>query len=211
MARPAAQNQGAHLEAAVLRVLRSGRYIGGPEVAAFEKALAAYVGADHAVGTASGTAALHAVLLALGVGAGDEVVLPAYTFCATLEAVLHVGATPVLVDIDADHLLDVDAVAAATTARTRAVVAVHLFGRRASVPALRARVPAHVAIIEDSAQAFGPHRPEGCAACFSFFPAKVLGAAGDAGAVVTADGALGARVRAIVNPGREAGVSQTLG
>jgi len=220
MARPAAQNAPGEIEAAVVRVLRSGRYIGGPEVLGFESELAAHVGASHAIGTSSGSTALHAVLLALDIGPGDEVILPAHTFCATLEAILHVGATPVLVDVDDDFLMDLDAMAAALSVRTSAVIGVHLFGKSFSVADAKALLSNTASIlnaehrtpslIEDAAQAFGV-RPTGTAACYSFFPAKVLGAAGDAGAVVTDDGDLAAILHACINHGRRDGVSTVLG
>lgn len=215
MARPAAQNDAA-VEEAAMRVLRSGRYIGGPEVAGFEAELGKMVG-GHAVGTSSGSTALHAVLMALGVD-GGEVVLPAHTFCATLEAVVHAGATPVLVDVDEDFLIDVDALGEAVGASTRAVIAVHLFGRLAPIEAIQHRMVTAdtlstrhlIPLVEDSAQAF-PAPPRATAACYSFFPAKILGAAGDAGAVATGDGALAADLRARVNHGRRDGVSHALG
>lgn len=215
MARPAAQN-GAAVEEAVLRVLRSGRYVGGPEVTGFEAELGELLG-THVVGTSSGSTALHAVLLALGVS-GGEVVLPAHTFCATLEAVVHAGATPVLVDIDEDFLIDVDQLGEALGPRTKAVIAVHLFGAVSPVDRIENLLlnvdtlnAGHaIPVIEDTAQAF-PTPPQSNVACYSFFPAKILGAAGDAGAVAIRDGALADDLRTRVNHGRKGGVSERLG
>lgn len=196
------------IEAAVMTVLASGRYVGGPVVHRFEQALGARFG-RHAVGTSSGTTALHAALAAFGIGPGDEVVVPAYTFCATAEAVLHCGATPRFADVDRHGNLDPSAAEAALTDRTRALVAVHLFGRPAPVEAIGAVAAARgLHVVEDCAQAFGASSPRGDAgalgdaACFSFFPAKILGAAGDAGAVVSRDPDHAERVRLSINHGR---------
>ena len=184
------------LEQALLRVIRSGRFILGDEVAGFECSLAEYVGARHAVGVSSGTDALVCALLALGVGAGDEVVTTPFTFVATVEAVLRVGARPVFVDVELDRgQIDAERVESALTARTRAVLPVHLFGH----PALLGELP--VPVVEDAAQALGAKAGEravgtlGKVACFSFFPTKTLGGLGDAGALVTQDEALAERVR----------------
>ncbi len=177
------------IEAAALRVIASGRFIGGPEVEAFERELAAWIGARHAIGVSSGTDALLVTLMALGVGAGDEVVTTPFTFIATASAIARLGARPVFVDVDDETLnLDPAAAAAACTERTRAVIPVHLFGRPATLP--RIDVP----VIEDAAQAIGACAPAGEAATLSFFPTKNLGALGDAGAVVTDDDELAARI-----------------
>lgn len=178
---------------AVERVLRSGRYILGPEVSAFEEELAASLALPHAVAVSSGTDALLASLMALGVGPGDEVICPAFSFIATAMVIPRVGATPVFVDVEPDTLnVDPQRILDALTPRTKAVIAVHLFGRLVGLeevaPILRER---GVALIEDAAQAQGASRDGrgigswGDVACISYFPAKVLGAAGDAGAVVT--------------------------
>jgi dTDP-4-amino-4,6-dideoxygalactose transaminase len=179
-------------------VLDSGRLVLGPEVRAFEAESAAYLGAREAVGVANGTDALVLVLEALEVGAGDEVICPAFTFYATAEAVSRVGATPVFCDIDPITLtLDPEDVAAKVTARTRAIIAVHLFGRPAPLEALPARIP----VIEDAAQAFGARVGDrragsvGVAGTFSFFPTKNLFGLGDGGLVVSGDSELAARVR----------------
>ncbi|RMH36646.1 MAG: DegT/DnrJ/EryC1/StrS family aminotransferase [Deltaproteobacteria bacterium] len=179
------------LMAAVARVLDSGQFILGPEVDAFEAELAAAVGAAHAVGVSSGTDALLASLMALGVGPGDEVVTTPFTFFATAGAIARLGATPVFADIEPDTFnLDPDAAAAAITPRTRAVIAVNLFGRPADLPDAGG-----VPVVEDAAQSLGTGAPRGACATYSFFPAKVLGAFGDAGAVATGDADLADRVR----------------
>ncbi|NUT70594.1 DegT/DnrJ/EryC1/StrS aminotransferase family protein [Pseudarthrobacter sp. C4D7] len=184
-------------------VFSTASFIGGPAVADFEAAYASFVGAGHCVGVANGTDALELALRAGGVHHGGEVIIPANTFIATAEAVSRIGAVPVPVDVDPRYLLiDPDAVAAAVTARTQAIVPVHLFGQTAFVERL---VPiaqsSGAAIIEDAAQSqgatrFGAHAGTlGTAAGTSFYPGKNLGAAGDAGAVLTNDPALAARVR----------------
>ena len=179
-------------------VLERGQFILGPNVRAFEEEAAAYLGAREAVGVANGTDALVLVLDALGVGAGDEVVCPAFTFYATAEAIARRGATPVFADIDAATLnLDPADVARRITARTKAILAVHLFGR----PAPLADLPGDVPVVEDAAQAFGAAiggrrvGSLGVAATFSFYPTKNLFGLGDGGLVVTADGELAERVR----------------
>ena len=179
----------ADIDRAIARVLDSGVFIGGPEVKAFERELAAATGARHAVGVSSGTDALHAVFLALGVGPGDEVVTTPLTFLPTAGSAARLGARVVFADIDDDALtLDPRLAAAASGPRTRAVVPVHLFGRPAALPQVACP------IVEDAAQAIGAGRPAGAAAALSFFPTKNLGALGDAGAVLTDDAALADRL-----------------
>lgn len=188
---------------ALERVFATTAFVGGPEVAAFEREYAEYVGAAHCVGVANGTDAIELALRAVGVGTGDEVLLPANTFIATAEAVSHVGATPVLVDVDEEHLLiDPTRVEGAITDRTKAILPVHLFGQTAFVEELqRLADAAGVVLIEDAAQAQGARRrgrPAGSLgrlAATSFYPGKNLGAAGDAGAVTTDDPELAERVR----------------
>lgn len=188
---------------ALERVFATTAFVGGPEVAAFEREYAEYVGAAHCVGVANGTDAIELALRAVGVGPGDEVLLPANTFIATAEAVSHVGATPVLVDVDEEHLLiDPARVEGAITDRTKAILPVHLFGQTAFVEELqRLADAAGVVLIEDAAQAQGARRwgrPAGSLgrlAATSFYPGKNLGAAGDAGAVTTGDPELAERVR----------------
>ncbi|XXX75099.1 DegT/DnrJ/EryC1/StrS family aminotransferase [Sorangium sp. So ce134] len=187
------------LTAVFQSVVRSGRYILGPEVDAFESECAAYLGVRHAIGVSSGTDALLAALMALGIGAGDEVVCPAYTFFATAGAVHRTGARPVFADVlPGSFNLDPASLARALTARTRAVIAVHLFGARAPMDELLA-VAGSVPVIEDAAQAFGAERAGaiGLLGCFSFFPTKNLGAFGDGGLVTTDDGDLAERVRSL--------------
>jgi dTDP-4-amino-4,6-dideoxygalactose transaminase len=179
----------ADVDAAIARVLDSGVVIGGPEVSAFESLLAASVGVKHAIGTSSGTDALHVAYMALGVCPGDEIVTSPFTFFATAGSAARLGARIVFADID-DSTLVLDARAAATACSdlTRAVVPVHLFGQLAEIPV----VPC--AIIEDGAQSLGAGPPRGLAATLSFFPTKTIGALGDAGAVVSDDATFADRV-----------------
>ncbi|HEU0245739.1 MAG TPA: DegT/DnrJ/EryC1/StrS family aminotransferase [Gaiellaceae bacterium] len=183
------------LEERFSAVLESGRFIFGPEVEAFEREAAAFLGVPHAIGVANGTDALVLSLEALGIGRNDEVICPAFTFYATAEAIARVGATPVFADIDPLTLnLDPDDVAARITSRTKAVVAVHLFGRPAPLAELAAL---GLPLIEDAAQAFGADGIAGTGACstFSFFPTKNLFALGDGGLVTCLDDEVAERVR----------------
>ena len=187
--------------AVVTRVCDSQHFILGDEVEAFESELAAMLGVRHALAVSSGTDALLLSLMALGIGEGDEVITPVFSFFATAGVVARLGARPVFVDIDADTFnLDATKIRAAVTPRTRAIVPVHLFGLAADLDAVLAAA-AGVPVIEDAAQAIGAtyrNRPVGGlgdVGCFSFFPTKNLGAFGDAGAVVTNDEALAARAR----------------
>jgi dTDP-4-amino-4,6-dideoxygalactose transaminase len=174
-------------------VMASGAYVKGPQVAEFELSYAAWSGVRHCVGVGNGTDALELALRGVGVEPGNEVILPANTFIATAEAVVRIGATPVLVDVDDQHLLiDPDAVPAAVTDRSAAVVPVHLFGQVAPMERLlHAAAVAGLAVVEDAAQAHGatrhgrPAGTFGAAAGTSFYPGKNLGAYGDAGAVLT--------------------------
>lgn len=190
---------GPAVEAAALRVLRSGSYVRGAEGAALEAALAALHGRAHAVGVGSGTDALALALQALGVGPGDEVVVPAVSFFGTAAAVLAIGAVPVLADVLPDRpLLCPAAAAAAVGPRTRAVVPVHLYGDLAAAP-----VRPGLAVVDDLAQAIGRRPPGGAgrAAALSFYPTKALGAAGDGGMVLTDDPAVALAVRALGHQG----------
>jgi dTDP-4-amino-4,6-dideoxygalactose transaminase len=183
------------LEQRFSAVLESGRFIFGPEVEAFEREAAAFLGVPHAIGVANGTDALLLALEALGIGRGDEVVCPAFTFYATAEAIARVGATPVFADIDPVTLnVDPEDVAARIGPRTKAVVPVHLFGRPAALAELSAL---GVPILEDAAQAFGADGVARAGICstFSFFPTKNLFAVGDAGLVVSTDDDVAERVR----------------
>ncbi len=189
------------LRAAIERVLEDGRFILGPEVAAFEQELAAYLGAGEAVGVANGTEAITLALRALGVGPGDEVVVPSFTFYASAEAIPPTGATPVFCDVDpATFLATPEAVEAVLTPRTKAVVLVHLFGNVAPVEEVEAL---GVPVVEDTAQATGSRLGSrlagalGTIATFSFYPSKNLGALGDGGAIATGDPALDERVRTL--------------
>ena len=193
---------------AIDRVLERQVFIIGPETHAFEQEFAEYCGAAEAVAVSNGTTALELTLWALGVGPGDEVVTTAWTFWATGEAVLRLGARPVFVDVrEDDWTMDPAAVAAAVGPRTKAILPVHIFGHPADVPALAAAAPG-VPIVEDAAQAHGgsyhgrPVGSDAAAATFSFYPGKNLGAYGDAGAVITRDPAFAARVRALRDHGR---------
>lgn len=208
---------GRAISGAVSRVFATERFVGGREVAAFEEAWAAYCGTRYAVGTSSGTTALELTLRALGIGPGDEVIVPGNTFVATAEAVAFVGARPRFVDVDPETLLmDPDAAAAAIGRATRAIIAVHLYGQLADVEALqRLSALAGIALIEDAAQAHGATwrgrraGAFGLAGCFSFYPSKNLGAAGDAGAVVTDDPDLAASIRRLTDHGRAQGHPHT--
>jgi dTDP-4-amino-4,6-dideoxygalactose transaminase len=178
-------------------VLESGRFIFGPEVEAFEREAAAYLGVPHAIGVANGTDALVLALEAMGVGRGDEVVCPAFTFYATAEAIARVGATPVFADIDPVTLnLDSASVAERITERTKAIVPVHLFGRPAPLDELAAP---GVPLLEDAAQAFGAPgiATTGMCSTFSFFPTKNLFALGDGGLVACTDDAVADVVRTL--------------
>lgn len=182
---------GEAVRAAVDRVFASQRFVLGPEVEAFEQELAAFCGVAHAVGVSSGTDALLVSLMALGVGPGDEVITTAFSFIATAEVIVRLGAKPVFCDIDPRSFnLDPRAVTAALGPRTRAVLPVHLFGRVAALPD---GLPAPV--LGDAAQAIGAPLPAGQGACLSFYPTKNLGAAGDGGAVLTDDADFADRLR----------------
>ncbi|GAA3579290.1 DegT/DnrJ/EryC1/StrS family aminotransferase [Microlunatus spumicola] len=193
--------------AGLSEVFATTSFIGGKPVGEFELAYAEATGAAHCVGVANGTDAVELALRGVGVTAGGEVILPANTFIATAEAVSRIGAVPVLVDVDDEHLLiDPDLIAAAITDKTQAVVPVHLFGQVAPVERVLA-VVGDVPVVEDAAQSQGATRfgrfagSLAAAAGTSFYPGKNLGAAGDAGAVTTQDADLAARVRLIANHG----------
>ena len=192
------------LVAAAARVIRSGRYILGPEVEAFEQELAAACGVAHAIGVSSGTDALLAMLAAAGVGPGDEVVTSPFSFFATAGAIVRTGARPVFADVDPLTLnLDPAAAIAKLGPRTKAVVAVHIFGRCLPMAALEAACAARgIALLEDAAQAIGATGSDGrrvgartAGAALSFFPTKNLGGLGDGGAVLTDDAAFASTIR----------------
>jgi dTDP-4-amino-4,6-dideoxygalactose transaminase len=203
------------IEKDYLACLHAAAYVGGKPVTSFEQEWAAYCGRDYAVGVANGTDALQLTLTALGVGPGDEVVVPANTFIASAAAVVRAGAIPRFADVSDDTLLMTpDTLSEVVTPRTRAVMIVHLFGQVPDMDALLAVAEAAgIVAIEDAAQAHGAEwhgRRAGSfgeAACFSFYPGKNLGAFGDAGAVVTSRAELADRVRALANPGRSHGAA----
>lgn len=199
------------IRGAIDAVLAHGRFINGSEITDFEKAWAVYTGAAAAVGASNGTTALHAILACLGIGPGDEVIIPSHTFIATAESVRLTGATPVFADIDVETwTLDPADVEKRLSPRTRAIIPVHIYGAPANTEALNAIACAHnVYTIEDAAQGHGATLNGktvgslGFAAAFSFFPGKNLGAFGDAGAVTTIDEEFARKVRLYVNHGRE--------
>jgi dTDP-4-amino-4,6-dideoxygalactose transaminase len=190
-------------------VLASGAFVRGPQVGEFEREYAQFVGVRHCVAVGNGTDAIELALRALGLGPGDEVVLPANTFVATAEAVVRAGATPVLADVDSDHqLLDPVMAAAAVGPATRALVPVHLFGQTAPVELLTPLAREHdLFVVEDAAQSQGATRHGraagslGDVAATSFYPGKNLGAYGDAGAVLTDSDDIARRVRLLGNHG----------
>jgi dTDP-3-amino-3,4,6-trideoxy-alpha-D-glucose transaminase len=198
------------LAAAFARVLDADAFILGAEVDAFEREFAAYCEADHCIGVASGTAALTLALLAAGVGEGDEVIVPGHTFVASALGVLHAGATPVFCDVlDGSGLIDPEAVRAAISAHTAAIIGVHLYGQSCDMRALGGLADrAGLFLLEDAAQAhgarFGGRRTGslGTAAAFSFYPSKNLGALGDGGAICTNDAELARRARALRHLGQ---------
>lgn len=199
-----------HVLAEISELMDSGRFINGPQVAEFEASFAAYSQTAECVGAASGLDALRLALIAAGLEPGDEVIVPAQTFIATFEAVTQAGGLPVVVDVtDSDYNIDPVAAEAAVTARTRFVLPVHLYGQMADMRALGLMAMAKgISLLEDACQAHGAERDglragaESLAGAFSFYPAKNLGAMGDAGALVTDDTALAYRVRALREHGQ---------
>lgn len=204
------QTIASELEAAMLRVARSGRYILGPEVEDLEQEIARYCGTEYAVGVSSGSDALLVALMALDIGPGDEVLTTPYSFFATVGAISRVGARPVFVDIDPEtYNIDVTQARAALSTKTRAIIPVHLFGQCAAMNDLVA-VTDGIPIIEDAAQAIGAEingqraGSFGLCGTFSFFPSKNLGTLGDAGMVVTNDETFAERLRMLRNHGSQA-------
>lgn len=191
------------IDSAVLSTLESGHFILGPAVTKFEESVASYLGVDFGIGLASGTDALVLALRALNIGAGDEVIIPAYTFFATAGTVMSVGAKPVFVDVDPlSYQIDVSKLKSAITPKTKAIIPVHLYGHPAEMePILEIAREFNLKVIEDNAQGFGAEYQTkktgtfGDIGCLSFFPTKNLGAFGDAGMVVTNDPALAERMR----------------
>ncbi len=200
----------AEIEAALRPVLRSGRFVLGPQGEALEAECAAALGVEHAVAVGSGSDALRLILSALGIGPGGEVVTSAFSFVASATAVLHAGARPVFADVDPATLtVGAEEAAAAITPRTRAILTVHLYGLPAAMPALeRLAAGRGLVLLEDAAQAFGAQLDGravggfGTAAAFSFYPTKPLGAYGDAGLITTRDGELAAALRRHRNHGQ---------
>ena len=197
------------VRASLDRIFSTGAYILGKDVTAFEEDFARFIGVSHCIGVANGTDAIELVLRASNIGPGDEVLLPANTFIATALAVSRAGATPVLCDVDARYqLIDPARAAERRTPKTKAVIAVHLNGQLAPMEALQRALPG-VTLVEDAAQAQGAKRNGapiggvGIAAPTSFYPSKNLGAAGDAGAVLTRDDHLARRIRALRNYGSD--------
>jgi perosamine synthetase len=194
---------------AVAAVMRSGMLAQGGVVTEFEKEFAAYCGTSHGVGVNSGTAALHAALLALDIGPGDEVIVPSFTFIATATSVSMCGATPVMVDVEEGmYTIDPDSMLAAITPKTKAVIGVHLFGQPFALrPVLEICGDHELLLIEDCAQAHGAAYQGkrvggfGALGCFSFYPTKNM-TAGEGGMVTTDDAALAARIRRIINHGQ---------
>ncbi len=197
------------VDAAIARVIENTSFILGPEVRAFEASFAEYVGARSCIAVNSGTAALQLALMAAGIGSGDEVIVPSFTFFATAEAVSVLGATPVFVDIDpVSYTITAEAIERAITSRTRAIIPVHLYGQAADLdPILKLAAKHNLHAIEDAAQAHGAEYKGkrvgalGSAGCFSFYPSKNLGAYGEAGAVVTNDEGLATRLRLLRDHG----------
>lgn len=203
----------ADIDSAIRRVIETTAFINGPDVQSFEREFAEFCGAKHAVGVASGTAALQLAMLACGVGPGDEVITVSHTFCATAEAIAQLGARPVFVDIDPDtYTMDPSAAERAITPRTKAILPVHLYGLPADMDAIQSIARKHgLVVVEDAAQAHGASYKGrsvgamGDAACFSFYPGKNLGAYGDAGAVTTSNEAIARAVSALRDHGRAIG------
>lgn len=197
------------IDQAIREVVESCGFVGGRVLDAFEQDFARLCGTDHGVAAGSGTAALHTALLACGIGPGDEVITVAHTFGATVEAILHAGARPVFVDVDPDtYTMEPSQIEVAIIPRTRAILPVHLYGQCADMDAINAIAERHgLVVIEDAAQAHGAgvgKRPAGSMGdigCFSFYPAKNLGAFGDAGMLVTNDAEKAERARLIANHG----------
>jgi dTDP-4-amino-4,6-dideoxygalactose transaminase len=197
------------IDSGILEALEKTQFILGPNVSAFEKEAAAYLGVGHAVTVASGTDALHLALAAAGIGVGDEVITTPFTFIATAEAIRYVGATPVFVDIDPKSFnIDPGAIEAAITPKSRAVLPVHLFGQPADMPAIESVCTKHgLSIIEDCAQSFGAATGGrmtgslGAFGCFSFFPSKNLGCYGDGGMITTDSPELAEDLRILRNHG----------
>jgi len=199
------------IEAAIRAVCDSGRFVHGPDCRQFEADMATYCGTQYAVGCASGSDALLLALMAIGVGQGDEVILPSFTFFATASAVWRLGARPVFVDIEPDTFnIDPEKIEQAITPATRAIIPVHLFGRCAQMTAInQIAARCDLAVIEDAAQSIGAAYAGsragslGALGCFSFYPTKNLGAFGDAGMITTDDAQLAEKLRVLRDHGQQ--------
>ncbi len=199
------------IDSAISETLDQTAFIMGDRVRRFEREFAKYCGTSHGVGASSGTTALHLALVAAGVGPGDEVITVSHTFIATAEAILHCGAIPVLVDVDPEtYTMDPQRLEEVLTSATKAIIPVHLYGQCADMTAISAFASTHgLKVIEDAAQAHGAMWEGkmagaiGEAGCFSFFPGKNLGAAGDGGAVVTNNDQMAERMSSLANHGRQ--------
>ncbi len=192
------------------QIAQQGVFVGGPRVSAFEKAFAGYIGVGETIGVGNGTDAIFLALKALGIGPGDEVITAANTFVATVGAIHHTGATPVLVDCGPDYLMDLDQVKNSVTPRTKAIIPVHLYGRMVDLRTLVPWAAEHgIAVVEDCAQAAGARAHGrmagswGVMGCHSFYPDKNLGALGDGGAITTSSQELSAKLRKLRNHGGE--------
>ncbi|MBN1901539.1 DegT/DnrJ/EryC1/StrS family aminotransferase [Candidatus Sumerlaeota bacterium] len=199
------------IDEAIQNILENSQFIMGEPVKRFEEEFAAFCGVKYAIATSSGTTAIHLALIASGIGAGNEVIVPSHTFIATAEPICHCGAVPVFVDVDPDtYNMDANLLEAAITPRTRAIIPVHLYGQCAEMDIILEIARKHkLTVIEDCAQAHGakyksfPAGTLGDFACFSFFPGKNLGAYGDAGMVVTNNEEHATRLRLLTNHGRK--------
>lgn len=198
------------IDAAIKEVLSGGDFILRQQLLKFEDNIASFVGVDYAIGVNSGTDALHLSLLAAGVGTGDEVITVAHTFVATVAAIVHCGATPILVDVGEDFNMDVEQVEQAVAPQTKAVILVHLNGRLCDMERLMAIADKHnLPVIEDAAQALGASFDGkkagafGLTGCFSFYPAKILGGVGDGGIVVTSNRELAEKIRLLRDHGQQ--------
>lgn len=217
---PQIQTHWEAFNAAFQRVMRSGQFILGPEEKAFEQECAAYLGVKHAIGLNSGTDALYIALRALGIGPGDEVITTPFTFFATAEAISHVGATPVFVDIEEDTFnINPELIEGAITERTKAIIPVHLFGRPCDMDRIQGLASKHgLKVVEDCAQSFGSTwngrktGSMGAFGCYSFFPTKNLSAFGDGGMMTTNDDDLAATARMLrVHGSRKKYFNETVG
>ncbi len=212
------RNMETEIDAAIKSVLNSGNFILRSELKQFEEHIASFIGVKHAIGLNSGTDALLLALLATGIGKGDEVITVAHTFLATVGAIVNCGASPVLIDIGQDHNMDTDLIEAAITPKTKAILPVHLNGRLCNMEKIVSIAKKHnLVVIEDAAQALGANFKGkmagsiGQSGCFSFYPAKILGTAGDGGLLSTDNDEIAFKVRAMRDNGRVMGQDEVVG